>query len=60
MSLADGINLVRWRLQEERNGITQSPTSVRYHQALASYPATMAIAHHLLALEERSTMPQLE
>jgi hypothetical protein len=55
MTLADGIYLVRQKHLEERDGRTAGPITDKYQQALANYPATMAIAHHLFALEAHKT-----
>jgi len=58
MTLSEGIYLVRQKQLEERDGRTAGPIADKYQQALVGYPATMAIAHHLFALEAHSSTPR--
>jgi len=55
MTLSEGICLVRQKHLEEKDGKTAGPIADKYQHALVSYPATMAIAHHLFALEVHKT-----
>jgi len=57
VTLSDAVYLVRQKHLDERDGKHDGPIAAKYQEALAAYPATMAIAHHLLALEAQATMP---
>jgi hypothetical protein len=58
MTLGDGIYIARQKLLEERDGRIAGPIVDKYCQAVADYPVTMAIAHHLLALEADRATPR--
>lgn len=57
MTLSEAVYLVRQKHLAERDGKQGGPIADKYQQALAAYPATMAIAHHVFALEAHATMP---
>ena len=60
MRLSDGINLVRKKHQEEKEQRITGPIADTYQQALAKFPATMATAHVLFALEEFNMASRVE
>jgi len=57
MTLADGVYLVRQKHLEEGDGRVAGPITEKYRQAIVDYPATMAIAHQLFALEANKETP---
>jgi len=56
MTLSSAIYLVRQKHLDEKDGKQDGPVADQYRKALVAYPATMAIAHHLFALEAHATM----
>lgn len=55
MILADAVRLIREKYLDEREERHGDAVAAKYQAALVKYPATMATAHLLFALDESSS-----